>query len=1148
MVIDRNSELRAIRSFPALIRYLGEEMDWPIPSFIFDDLTFEYSAEELGIDEDNAAKIQDIRRLRPLSVDQPWGIFFVSFEPKRLPVVALRRILSQVTLRKRISANSSERQMWEANDLLFISNYGEGVERQISFAHFADPPEGQQLPTLRVLGWDDMDTALHLDDVARELHDNLSWPSDETDVDKWRADWRSAFKVEHREEIKTSRSLSIHLARVARSIRDRVNTAIDIESESGQIRKLMNAFREALLQDITADEFSDMCAQTITYGLLSARITNPEVKSTRSLATQMRTNPFLKELMEMFLDPSESPDGSGSIRLDFDELGVSELVTLLNEANMEAVVRDFGNRNPAEDPVIHFYENFLNAYDSSIRFQRGVFYTPRPVVSFLVNSIHQTLIDEFGLEDGLADTTTWGQLALRMSINLPDEVSASDPFVSILDPAVGTGTFLIETIDVIYRTLRSRWELESNSESEIKKLWNQYVPRNLLPRIHGFELLMAPYAMAHLKIGLKLLETEYEFIGDERARVFLTNALEPENDVQLRLGVLPALAEEARLVNEVKKSTHFTVVLGNPPYSVSSWNTGEWINTLAEEYKRTVRKTESQIQSLSNDYIKFLRLAEWHIERSGIGVIGMITGHGYLQGTQPRDMRQHLARTFDRVYCLDLNGSIRRDNTTNPDDEPIFQITTGVATFLGVKSSSDTALATTSQGSLSGPLATKNKILLSEDAVSANEQVVVHDPSEPYYHFTSGGVENHVAAEFSRFADLTSIFGTGDRQKDKEKRWATGFASQQDDIAISFTVSELEEKMNDLANATSFEQLRSSYRLCSTNQWDFHKARDFAISGEWKRYVRKVDYRPFDERWTVAHKHVLTILRNRVMEQLDAEEEDGQIGLISSRAVNDASFAHTFVASGRTDKIFLSSKSSTNAYVFPLFIRSTGSMKLEKVANLNPEFIKLLESHLFPDRDGITGLEEIDPIKIFGYIYSVLHSQGYRTRYNVPLKVDFPRIPVPNDHGFFSQLSDLGAELIDVHLLKLPPSDNVAVYKGPPNPMVGRVGWSDNTVWLDAPKVAAKQGYLAAQPGNIGFENVPEEVWKLKIGGYQVTHKWLKDRAGRSLSTEESNHYAEIVSALQNSIRISNEIDDVIEEHGGWPGAFANQTDTSISK
>jgi len=700
MPTDHRATLAKIRRFDQLVAYLRDEMGWPIANGEdFEELTFEYTPEELGIDAKNAAKIQEIKRLRPLTPSQPWGIFFVKFEPKRLPVVALRRILGQVALKKRASANKSERQAWAADDLLFVSNYGEGDERRISFAHFSSPVDGADLPTLKVLGWDNLDAPLHLDDVAERLTSDLAWPHDADDADAWRERWRAAFTLRHREVITTSKTLSWRLAELARAIRDRIKTALAIETETGPLTKLMKAFQTALVHDLDEAGFADMYAQTIAYGLLSARITDPTRRTADDFAAHMRTNPFLRELMETFLHVGGRRGKAGGPGIDFDELGVSEVVDLLDQANMEAVVRDFGDRNPQEDPVIHFYEHFLAAYDKKQKVSRGVFYTPRPVVSYIVRSIDELLRTEFGLEDGLADTTTWGEMAKRQEdLKIPGGTSPDQAFLQILDPATGTGTFLVEAIDLVYQTMVGKWKAQGHGEKKIQALWNEYIPKHLLPRLHGYELLMAPYAIAHLKIGLKLYETGYRFESEERARVYLTNALEPASSKQLALDFLPALAHEAEAVNEIKRSQRFTAVVGNPPYSGLSSNMGPWIDGLLKGRLPDGTATASYYHVdgeplgerkvwLQDDYVKFIRLSQWLLDGTGAGVHGYISNHGYLDNPTFRGMRWSLMQSFGRIRVLDLHGNLKKKEIPpgGGRDVNVFDIQQGVAIGLFTK-------------------------------------------------------------------------------------------------------------------------------------------------------------------------------------------------------------------------------------------------------------------------------------------------------------------------------------------------------------------------------------------------------------------------------------------------------------------------------
>jgi len=722
--------LAEIHTYPQLIKYLRDELDWPIDGDNFDDLTFDYSAEELGIHDRNVAKIQEIKRLRPLTVNQPWGVFFVKFEPKRLPVVALRRILSSVVVRKRASANHPERAAWDTEDLLFISNYGEGEQRQINFAHFSKDPAQATFPTLNVLGWNNLDTPLNMDYVADTLGSKLSWPADDSDVAAWRDRWRSAFTVRHREAITTSRALAVRLAQLARVIRDRIQAVLTVEIADGPISKLLKAFRESLIHDLTEDDFADMYAQTIAYGLLTARIAHPDSERGEDLLSQLpMTNPFLKELMETFLRPG-APRARG---VDFDELGISDVVALLEAANMESVVRDFGDKNPQEDPVISFYELFLKEYDPRKRMQRGVFYTPRPVVSYMVHSVDEMLRTEFGLVDGLADTTTWGEIAGReWDLKIPETALAEQDFVQILDPAAGTGTFLVEVIDVVYRTMVAKWRKAGQGES-IGRLWNEYVPKHLLSRLYGYELLMAPYAIAHLKIGLKLYETGYRFASDERARVYLTNTLEQASDVgQTELeGFLPALAHEAQAVNQVKRDKQFTVVIGNPPYSGLSANLTPSARAIVQRYKfvgddRIKEKGALQFEkNLQDDYVKFFAWSERTATATGVGLLGFITNNGFLETPTLRGMRWQLLADFSSLFILDLHGSTKRPIA---GDENVFDIQQGVSISLFAKSPGAPTEPPVRRADLVGGRERKHRYLSTETAGSTSWKTITPLP------------------------------------------------------------------------------------------------------------------------------------------------------------------------------------------------------------------------------------------------------------------------------------------------------------------------------------------------------------------------------------------------------------------------------------
>jgi hypothetical protein len=1139
-------QLRSIKTFPSLVKYLRDELDWPIDPDNVDDLTFEYTPEELGFDPKHAVKIREIKQLRPLVTGQPWGIFWVSFEKKKLPMVVLRRILGKLITKSRATADKASRPTWHLHDLLFISSYGEEEHRNISFAHFSESVDSQ-LPVLRVLGWDDQNSIMNLDRVANRLRSCLRWPGNSGDLAMWRDRWSGAFTERYGEPVESAEALIERLAEVASSIRKRALDVLEAETDRGPMRKLFTAVRGLLIHDMSEDQFADMYAQTVSYGLLSASFSRPAGINPENLVQLTKiTNPFLESLLESLFRLNR-----GKFHFDVDEVGINDVLDLLRATNIEAIKAAFNDLNPAEDPVVRFYEGFLKAYDSEQRIKRGVFFTPRPVVSYVIRSVHELLQSEFGLEDGLASTATWANVAAQMerrrvlaqqeggavgpAFEIPKGVSPNDPFVLILDVATGTATFLNECIEVIERTMKTKWARELGKpdhespsawrDTEILARWRDYVPNHLLPRLYGFEIMMAPYAIAHVKLALKLGETGYQFRDGDRLRIYLTNTLEPPSDIaDTRLADLfGPLAREAQEVNLAKRTKRFTIVIGNPPYSVSSWNTGSWITSLVEDYKRTVRGEESQIQSLSNDYIKFLRYGQWQIEQASAGVLGMITGHGYLHGTQPRDLRGDLSETFDRCYCLDLHGSIRRTDTADGQDEPVFLITTGVAIIVAFRAHKRQPGGTACLSSLTGPVLTKFAFLGTQTACRTHPGSTIYRPCAPNFYFAPSETAKEVSEEYYACMDLPDIFGTGNRQADKEIFWATGLASQQDDLAVSFSRAAVGEKMAALAASRSFKELQQDYRLCTTDQWHYADAREFAGGEGWRQYVGQVAYRPFDRRWTVLHKHVLTILRRQVMSQLTGGDERN-LGLVSSRAVNDLVFAHCFVATEPVDKIFISSKTSTNAYVFPLFFKSADLYGSERRANFSPKFLAALAEAL-----GLAAQEQhsipigLTPEDIFHYFYAVLHSPQYRRRYAEFLKIDFPRLPLTRSLELFRELACLGGELVALHLLESPRLEKpMTEYVGGRSPEVERVSWSGNAVWIDTGRTT-------------GFRGVAEGVWNFHIGGYQVCEKWLKDRKGRTLSADDRTHYQRIVVALHETTHLMADIDRVIEKHGGWP-------------
>jgi hypothetical protein len=1202
-------DLRHIRTFTQLVRYLEDELGWPLDGYGVDDLTFVYEADELGLKPVDAAKVKKIRQLRPLDSKQPWGIFFIEFDRKKLPVVVLRRILSHLVVKKRASANKADRAAWSAEDLLFISAFGAEDEdgREITFAHFHQ--EDGDLPTLRVLGWDGGDTPLKFEHLEKTLKERLHWPDAKESLDAWRARWAGVFRHRVGHIINTSDMLAEAMAELAKRIRDAAKTLIDRETEKGPLRKLHEAFKTHLIHDLTEEGFADTYAQTITYGLLTAAISRTEMSAGKhgtalvaSNVTDMVpvTNPFLKEMLQTFLQVGGRKGG-----IDFDELGVQDVVELLrgNETDLPAILSDFNNKTRGEDPVLHFYEHFLSAYNKQLKIQRGVFYTPQPVVSYIVRSAHELLQTEFGLADGLADTTTWGEFIQKSKINNPqseiklppltDEpgekrtISPDEPFVQILDPATGTATFLVEVIEVIHKHLKTLWKTGGaaampniqNPTSNIQNwsdYWNEYVPKALLPRLHAFELMMAPYAIAHMKIGLKLAETGYRFGTEERARIYLTNALEPWQK-QLPLIGFDALAHEAAAVNEIKRHKRFTVVIGNPPYSGHSLNNSDWISHLVDDYYSVNGEPlgEQTSKWLQDDYVKFYRLAQNATDISKVGIVGYITNHGYIRNPTFRGMRFSLSRAFPLIRILDLHGSLTKKEKS-PDgtaDENVFEIQAGVAVGLFSRSSSEDCLVQHSD--VFGLRESKYTWLLANSVGTSTWSS--QRPAAP--HFVFYPQDSGLLAEYNIYTKITDDLPLN----------GVGMTTARDHVVIDFDRMSLLERAKTFRDSKeSNEQLCSEMGIPLKKGWDINSSRRLIQKEkDLGQFVHPVIYRPFDRRLIFYHDSLVWRTVKNVMRHLIKGDN---LALLVKRQSKREPFSYIFCAKGLMESCVFES-AYANVSILPLFVSegddSSSSLfkrTESRVPNFSSKFLRELARAIGVSQVKPYNLPRgLTPEDIFHYAYAVFHSPGYRSRYAEFLKIDFPRLPLTGNLELFRALARLGGELTALHLLESPklaqpitefiwgahapsrvvsgalagnispsadPTANhvtrsaesssararTTAREGACAPLVTRIGWSDNTVWLDAP--ATKKGALQA-PGTSGFRGVPEAVWNFHIGGYQVCEKWLKDRKGRTLTDEDIAHYHKIVISLSETIRLMAEIDQVIESHGGWPGAFA---------
>ncbi len=929
------------------------------------------------------------------------------------------------------------------------------------------------------------------------------------------------------------------MAALAKLLRDTIRNIFAGEDPSGVLHEQMDGFRKVLLHDLTEEQFTDMYAQTIAYGLFAARCnTKTEGHFIREHAAYElpKTNPFLRKMFTHIAGPDMED------RLVWI---VEDLTAVLDRADMDAILKDFGKATRREDPVVHFYETFLAAYNPKIRETRGVYYTPEPVVSYIIRSVDHILKTSFGLESGLADAS---------KITMPgknDGETEEIHKVLILDPATGTGTFLHEVIHQIYETVCTQGQ---------KGAWagkNGYVSSHLLPRLFGFELLMAPYAVAHMKLGLLLDRTGYDFGSDERLRIYLTNTLEKA----FRLGDLPLfakwLADEVEAAGEVKKNLPVMVVLGNPPYSGHSANTGAWISHLLRgKNLQTGEDTENYFQLdgrplgeknpkwLNDDYVKFIRFAQWRIAQTGYGILAFVTNHGYLDNPTFRGMRQSLMKTFDDIYVLDLHGNSKKKEKA-PDggkDENVFDIQQGVAIAIFVKRGASNQTAVVHHADLWGLREIHGESADGQKVISGGKYAWLWEndlestpwnlvtPQAPFYLFTPQDTD--LRAEYEKGWKITDIFPVN----------SVGIVTARNALTIHWSREDAWHTVQKFLDLTE-EEARSVFNLGpDARDWKVSLAQqDLKKSGPDPAKITPILYRPFDTRYTYytgQSRGFLCMPRPEVMGQFT---ENTNLGLIFMRQVAlQEDYSHFGVSRYPVDnRAFYSNKGIMNfapLYLFAVkqknlsfdmddqFLPSTGP-----IPNFASSFIKNLAAMInlsfLSNRRGNLSIT-FGPEDIFHYVYAVFHSPTYRTRYAEFLKIDFPRLPLTSNPELFRELCRLGEELVGLHLLeKRPPVKTAFPMAG--DGLVEAVRYTEpgegsdkGRVWINA---------------NQYFEGIPPEVWNFHIGGYQVCRKWLKDRKVRQLTYDDITHYQHIVAALGETIRLMAEIDAMIDAHGGWP-------------
>ena len=1105
-------DIRTVKDMNGLIAYFAEKLDWNIDLDDFDDIediAYDFEAEDIGLKEEAFAKIKSLRQLPPLVDGQKWGIFCVEFDSKKFEVTALRKILSGLVPKRR---NSADHAVWNQKDLLFLCFWGADNDRTIGIAHFEDMASG--LPQIKMIS-----CAPAMEDftqirVFEERLKSLKWPMNYVDHEKWQAEWSSAFTVAYKQTIHDAATLTVKLAELAQGIRNRILSILEIETPNGYVHLLYEKFKNTLIHDMKETEFADMYAQTVVYGLFSARCmdeTQENFSEAEAVECIPNTNPFLKNLMR------ECLGADNTSKLSFDELEIGDVVDLLKHTKTDAIIADFNRQTGGgrEDPVIHFYEEFLTAYDKQQKVQRGVYYTPQPVVNFIVRAVDTIIKNEFGLEDGLASTATktikvMRQSKRRVGLSYPMvEDTEEVPAIQVLDPATGTGTFLRQVILQVYENFKEK--NKGLSADELKKAWNTYVPEHLLPRINAFELMMAPYAVAHMKLAMVLKDTGYEFGSATRLQVYLTNSIEePGNtDGQLTLWTDP-LATESIAANVVKKNKGINILIGNPPYSGISSNNNAWIAKMIDTYKFTngVYFNEKK-HWLNDDYVKFIRFANLCIDSGENGIIGFITPHGYIDNPTFRSMRWNLLQSFDEIYVLNLHGNINRKEKT-PDggkDENVFDIQQGVAISLFVKKAAKYRKCRVFYSDLYGSREEKYNILNTRNIGEITWEEVL--PTEPYYLFKPSTVS--IKDSYENGFKLTELFC----------EYTAGVITARDGLAIDFSREALLEKIAVFTDfSKSDDKIREifwpgkqpgKYLPGDSRGWSLSKCRKVIANNMHNDYIRIITYRPFDWRYIYYSSDLVDWGREKYLSALYPPN----VALISARSNKSGRCDHFYI----TDQIAEAKcgESTTQSTVFPLFIQ--GQNGLFTFPNLNSaltnDFAIRIGLPFQPSKSQFDlGQECFGPYDLVHYIYAVMYSDKYRNKYREKLILDFPVIPFANNADYFWKMVKLGAHMQQCHLMQVEGKIDTEFVLFPENNTIEQYRFLDGCVRINSKQV---------------FHNINESDWDYTIGGYQPLQKWLKDRKGLSLTADDVLHFERIIFCIRLTKKIVAEIDEVAE-------------------
>ncbi|HHV04950.1 MAG TPA: N-6 DNA methylase [Anaerolineaceae bacterium] len=872
-------------------------------------------------------------------------------------------------------------------------------------------------------------------------------------------------------------SLATQLAKRTRFLRDIVFNQLEeeIPIEKGDLYNYYQAFKRYLITSLTPQSFADLYAQTITYGMFAARTRNQH-EFTRKNAVEYvpHTTGILSDLFE-YISYAKSEE---QITVTIDDIAA-----VLNVADINSILDQYYKQGKGEDPIMHFYETFLNQYDPSMREKRGVYYTPESVVKYIVRSVHEILKTDFNMPDGLANKD-----------------------VTLLDPAAGTLTFPAEAIKLAVETYVNKYG-EGGKDNFIRK--------QILPNFFAFELMMAPYAIGHMKVAYLLESLGFQMKGDDAFKLYLTNTLEMDEIEKQPLPFVASLSEESHKAGEVKREP-VLVILGNPPYSGTSANVNDWTEELlktdidgAQSYYKVDGNPlgERNPKMLQDDYVKFLRFAQWKIQKAGKGIVAMITNHAWLENPTFRGMRQSMMNTFDKIYILDLHGNSLKKETA-PDgskDENVFDIRVGTAISVFVKEKhidQTDHMCEVYHGDLFGLRIDKYSILEKSDISKISWNQI--EPNASFYLFAPLDYKRYEI--YKSFHKLTDLFIVS----------SMGIKTHRDNFVIDIQPEKLTRRIKQFSDLDIPDDIiRQTYSLKDNRDWSMRKAREaLSKNHDWQNKIMPIFYRPFDSRTFINMKELIDWPKNETMKHM----RDDNIALISVRqSKTGKTWQHAFIGEGSIECCIVSAQTSEAGYVFPLYLYPDND---EPQSHLPMDGMEDVVRDKTPNiyKKVLQSLQEsfgktVTPEAFLYYVYAVLYSSIYREKYYEYLKIDFPRIPFTSDYTLFIKMAELGERLKNLHLMT---SDELN------EPVVRYQGQGEDIVKFRRYNEDEKRLFINE---NKYFENLEPEIWEYQIGGYQVLDKYLKDRSKQKL--ESPRHVIRIATALSKTIEIQAEIDEL---------------------